>query len=238
MNEKNPSDVLAGRSAVCSFLFPLYRFVLSVLGTGDFSVLSSKIFWRDTLFWIAFAAFAFLRKKNVGLVVVVLLFTLFGDIAPHLSLYYLLNLSAVLTLFIITSLACIPFVRSKLKTIRIAGYLPAVFIALKYVILILNYRPDLSIEWVSYLLLYLLEVLTFLFLGLWINYRDFGAVSEHNAVPGSESGTSDPQSARESKFYSPTKRRDNKLKFYKVMRDSGMMSSEDYEKIEKKIMGQ
>ena len=198
MNEKDTLDFLAKRSAEFSIIYSLYRMTYIVLVSGVDAMRSVYGFWLYGLVWIAFAIFAFLRKKNAGLIALAVVFFLFGDTMPHLSL------------LIIITFACIPVLRSIVKIKKNVGYLPALFITLKCVIILWDYLPYGSLRVIPFLLLYLLEIPAFLFLGLWMNYRGKSTASEQIAGQRNEFGTSDSHGYINGDSYSPTKHRDNK----------------------------
>jgi hypothetical protein len=208
-----------------------------VLVSGVDAMRSVYGFWLYGLVWIGFAIFAFLRKKNAGLIVLAVVFFLFGDTMPHLSLFYLFNGLAVLSLLIIITFACIPVLRSIVKIKKNVGYLPALFITLKCVIILWDYLPYGSLRVIPFLLLYLLEIPAFLFLGLWMNYRGKSTASEQIAGQRNEFGTSDSHGNQESDFYSPTDDKADKLKIYEVLLEGGAISPEEFEKKKKEIMG-
>ncbi len=237
MIEKDTSDILAKRSAEFSIIYSLYRMTYIVLVSGVDAMRSVYGFWLYGLVWIGFAIFAFLRKKNAGLIVLAVVFVVFGDTMPHLSLFYLFNGLAVFLLMIISMLNCIPLCRSELKTNKIMGFIPALFISLKCVIILWDYLPYGSLRVIPFLLLYLLEIPAFLFLGLWMNYRESSTASEQIAGQRNEFGTSDSHGNQESDFYSPTDDKADRLKIYEVLLEGGAISPEEFEKKKKEIMG-
>ena len=237
LNEKDTLDFLAKRSAEFSIIYSFYRMTYIVLVSGVDAMRSVYGFWLYGLVWIGFAIFAFLRKKNAGLIVLAVVFVVFGDTMPHLSLFYLFNGLAVLLLMIISMLNCIPLCRSELKTNKIMGFIPALFITLKCVIILWDYLPYGSLRVIPFLLLYLLEIPAFLFLGLWMNYRGKSTASEQIAGQRNEFGTSDSHGNPKSDFYSPTDDRADRLKIYETLLEGGAISPEEFEKKKKEIMG-
>jgi hypothetical protein len=236
LNEKKPSDILAVRSAVCSAAYPLYGYVLIVLGAGADPIDTLRYLLPQLVVWMAFAAFAYFRKKNAGLIVAAVVFFLFGDIFPHLTLFYLFNFLAVLSLLIIITFACIPVLRSIVKIKKNVGYLPVIFIVIKNVIRIWIMLPYLSIDYIPAFPFYLIEILAFLFLGLWVNNRESVAASEQIAGQRNESGASDPYGYINGDSYSSTDDKADRLKIYEVLLEGGAISPEEFEKKKKEIM--
>ncbi len=156
-------------AATCFLIFGAYSLINTILYANlrvNYLVTFLNVF--NLVIWFSFCVFVFLGKKNLGLVGVAAALTL-CQIISYLLYNSLIGILPSIVLFFVILLTTIPSLRTNAKIVKYIWYIPAV-------LLLFNLRSriwDLG-DSVLGLLFALVEVVAYLFFGLWLK-EDIGS---------------------------------------------------------------
>lgn len=233
MNNNASAKKFSIISAVCFIVVAAYNIIISI---QYHSIIFMMII--PSVIWVAFAVLLFLQKMNIGLVVVGGANTLLGIYylinAPYL--FYILNFLCSATILAITLFNCLASMQEKEKVFSKLWFVPGALMAVNYLIewIQWGYLAFLSQTW-KYIGIDIIEIIAYIMLGLWL-YRSAEIKDNAQAATVNEYAPFNPQNINASTSVSFTIGGADKLKIYKELLESGIITQEEFDVKKKQIL--
>lgn len=241
MSNTKSEKIYAWIAAICFAVCGVYILGRDILGRDILfyidiqfhSIRITSVLW--CVVYIGFAVLLMIRKRNVGLVLVSALAAILDlySLTKYFSVSELMFFLAYTLLTIVLMLNVISESSKSVGVTKILGYIPAgVFILACLVLWIkYDYFSDLSYTW-RYIVFSLLEAAGMLFLGIWLN-REMPVIE--NTVPQNQYTGVNPYAtaSQDSEVIGGA----DKLRIYKDLLDSGVITQEEFDAKKKQILG-
>lgn len=220
MNKTNRENSYAIIAACCFGLYGLYRMVREYEWAT--SILNEVPIWEYAIWWIVFISMAVLvlvKKKAfllipVGVAVLKLLYSSLSDT--------IMTMMCFVVLFIIILINSFSVFERYSKITKYIWFIPVIFVMIPLLQqwVYFEYLSYLSDTWL-YVFRDIIEVSGFIFTGLWLResndfnkYKEKYIISDKSTVGGAE-----------------------KIKTYKKLLDSGVISQEEFDEVKKQVLG-
>lgn len=200
----------------------------------------ASITFLNIAYWVILIGFAvtlFIKKKNLVFLIVaganVLLNVYY--IISYVSLFNIIDFLAAVALALLAAVVYIPSMASKRTIAKKVWFLPAALLLSCYLINWFQYEyfSYLSETWL-YIIANLVEVMAYFFTGMWLGNSPI--VISEQATQENEYESFNPKTIGTPTHNSEVGGAD-KLKTYKELLDSGIISQEEFDQKKKQILG-
>lgn len=237
MGKNKKADKYAIISAIGFVLLAIYviaRDILDVVRGYGISF-AYVLTW---VYYIAFAVLLFLRKRNIGFVIASGLYVFLSiyDMIRFVSFYSTINFLASVCLFVLILLNCAPSLTKKAKITKVLWFVPGVLMLINCLIDYISiFRYYLSAGWI-YIVLGLIQIAAFILMGLWFK-ESYAATEEKDDPKINTYAAFDPHAVDSNLAKAASVGGADKLKTYKELLDSGVITQEEFDAKKKQILG-
>ena len=193
------------------------------------------------VYYIAFAVLLFLRKRNIGFVIAsgVYVFLTIINMIQDASFYTTLDVLTSVCLFVLILLNCVPPLTKKAKITKGLWFVPGVLMLINTLIYyIYNYLAIIYNlgETFVIIMIELIRVAAFILMGLWFK-ESYAATEEKDDPKINTYAALDPYTVDSNLAGTAFVGGADKLKTYKELLDSGVITQEEFDAKKKQILG-
>lgn len=238
MEKNNKADKYAIISAIGFVLLAIHS-MAEEIRYGIITYYSITFsFVLSSVCYIAFAVLLFLRKRNIGIVTVSGVYVLLRiyNMILHVSLHGTLDFFASVCLFVLIVLNCIPSLTKKAKITKVLWFVPGAITLMNCLInWIRIIRTYQSPNWIN-VMINLIQIATFILIGLWLK-EDYVATEEKDDPKINTYAAFNPHAVDSNLAKAASVGGADKLKTYKELLDSGVITQEEFDAKKKQILG-